>query len=101
MGPHYSNTDFPRLSYLNRAGSNPFAGNKMTHAEAAVSPDYTKFLIATVENNCIGHFTIYNLDTINEKLDEKGNSEDVNLKLSNTKIVLSLIIYMVIIIILL
>lgn len=80
MGPHYSNTDFPRLSYLNRAGSNPFAGNKMTHAEAAVSPDYTKFLIATVENNCIGHFTIYNLDTINEKLDEKGNSEDVNLE---------------------
>lgn len=69
MGPHSSNTEFPRLAYLNRAGNNAFSGDAMTHAEAAVSPDYTKFLIATIENGKIGHFTIYNLDTINNALD--------------------------------
>ena len=71
-GTHSSNTEFPRLAYLNRAGANPFSGNAMTHAEAAVSPDYTKFLIATIENDEIGHFTIYDLDTINNALDNAG-----------------------------
>lgn len=72
MGPHSSNTEFPRLAYLNRAGSDPFSGDAMTHAEAAVSPDYKKFLIATIENGEIGHFTIYDLDTINNALDNVG-----------------------------
>ncbi|MBP2058939.1 hypothetical protein J2Z60_002130 [Lactobacillus colini] len=71
-GMHSSNTDFPRLAYLNRAGSTSFSGDSMTHAEAAVSPDYTKFLIATVESGRIGHFTIYDLDTINNALDNAG-----------------------------
>ncbi|CDI66358.1 Bacteriocin helveticin-J [Lactobacillus helveticus CIRM-BIA 101] len=71
-GPHASNTEFPRLAYLNRAGSDPFSGDDMTHAEAAVSPDYTKFLIATIEDGEIGHFTIYDLDTINNALDNAG-----------------------------
>lgn len=44
----------------------------MTHAEAAVSPDYTKFLIATIEDDKIGHFTIYDLNTINNALDNAG-----------------------------
>lgn len=71
-GTHYSNTEFPRLAYLNRAGAASFSGDSMTHAEAAVSPDYTKFLIATVENGEIGHFTVYDLDTINNALDSAG-----------------------------
>lgn len=71
-GSHTSNTDFPRLAYLNRAGSNPFSGDSMTHAEAAVSPDYSQFLIATVENGQIGHFTIYDLESINNALDNAG-----------------------------
>lgn len=78
-GPHADNTDFPRLSYLNRAGANPYAGKVMTHAEAAVSPNYKKFLIATIENNRIGHFTIYDLDKINQALDKSGKYKDVSL----------------------
>ena len=51
----------------------------MTHAEAAVSPNYKKFLIATIENNRIGHFTIYDLDKINQALDKSGKYKDVSL----------------------
>lgn len=71
---HSSNTEFPRLAFLSYAGSSPYSGKLMTHAEAATSPDYTKFLIATIENNHIGHFTIYDLDKINQALDNAGNS---------------------------
>ena len=39
----YSNTDLPRLAYLNRAGNYNFAGTELDRAEAAVSPDYSKF----------------------------------------------------------
>ena len=49
------------------------------HAEAAVSPNYKKFLIATIENNRIGHFTIYDLDKINQALDKSGKYKDVSL----------------------
>lgn len=71
---HSSNTDFPRLAFLSYAGSNPYGGKYMTHEEAAISPDYTKLLIASVESNHIGHFTIYDLDYINQKLDEAGTN---------------------------
>ncbi|WP_279034170.1 helveticin J family class III bacteriocin [Lactobacillus intestinalis] len=69
---HSSNLDFPRLAYLSYAGSAPYGGDSMTHAEAAVSSDYTKFLIATVEDKHIGHFTIYDLSKINNALDNAG-----------------------------
>src|SRR5699024_9659932 len=49
------------------------------HAEAAVSANYKKFLIATIENNRIGHFTIYDLDKINQALDKSGKYKDVSL----------------------
>lgn len=71
-GSHTDNTEFPRLAFLSYAGSAPFGGDSMTHAEAAVSPDYTKLLIATIENGETGHFTIYNLDEINRSLDNAG-----------------------------
>src|SRR5699024_6475280 len=48
------------------------------HAEAAVSPNYKKILIATIENNRIGHFIIYDLDKINQALDKSGKYKDVS-----------------------
>lgn len=78
-GAHYSNTDFPRLAYLDRAGAekdhcaNP---NDMERSEAAVSPSYSKFLIATIETDGTGHFIIYNMDKINNLLDEVEETKD-------------------------
>ena len=65
----YSNTDLPRLAYLNRAGSYNFAGTELDRAEAAVSPDYSKFLLATVDKSGNGYFTIYDNNVINDQLD--------------------------------
>lgn len=65
----YSNTDMPRLAYLNRAGSYTFAGTELYRAEAAVSPDYSKFLLATVDTSGNGYFTIYDNNLINNELD--------------------------------
>lgn len=70
-----SNTDMPRLAYLNRAGNllkpdgSTYAGSDMKRSEAAVSPDYSKFLLATVDYAGNGYFTIYDNNLINNKLD--------------------------------
>lgn len=66
-----SNTEFPRLAYLNRAGNpeDQCSGDEMERAEVAVSPDYSMLLIATIENNGTGHFSIYDLNVINNALD--------------------------------
>ena len=70
---HKSNTDFPRLAYLNRAGKTLFVGDLMTHAEVAVSPDYRQLLLLTLENKQIAHFTIFDLKKINAELDTIGS----------------------------
>lgn len=55
-----SNTEFPRLAYLNRAGNpeDQCSGDEMERAEVAVSPDYSMLLIATIENNGTGHLSM-------------------------------------------
>ena len=67
-GRHTTHYDFPRLAHLDRAGNIPYTGS-LVRAEAAVSPDHTKFLLVTVDNNGKGYFTIYNLAAINDALD--------------------------------
>lgn len=78
-GSHYSNTDFPRLAYLDRAGADEdhcATPDDMERSEAAVSPSYSKFLIATVETDGTGHFIVYDMDTINNLLDDAESSND-------------------------
>jgi hypothetical protein len=69
-GSHSSHLDFPRLAYLNRAGSHPYSGENFVRAEAAVSPNHQKFLLATIDASGNGYFTIYSLSTINKALDQ-------------------------------
>ena len=83
---YYSNTDLPRLAYLNRAGNltkpdgSTYTGADLDRAEAAVSPDYSKFLLATVDTNGNGYFTIFDNNLINSKLDNvEYNNGYVNL----------------------
>lgn len=78
---HYSNTEMPRLSYLNRAGQEfgiDYAGANMKRVEAAVSPSYQDLLIASVDYNGTGYFSIYNLEEVNNALDRvEGTGQDV------------------------
>ncbi len=69
QSPHTTNLDFPRLAHLNRIGNQPYDGSLMYRVEAAVSPDYQKLLIMTVDKNYTAHFTFYDLPTINQALD--------------------------------
>ena len=71
-GTHYSNTDFPRLAYLNRAGNQQdwCSGTDMKRVEIALSPDYSQFLVANAENDGTGHFAIYPTYLINNALDQ-------------------------------
>lgn len=76
------NTDMPRLSYLNRAGYQQginYAGSDMTRVEAAVSPDYQYFMIASVDKYGNGYFSLYNLSDINTALNNAGTN-DVNIQ---------------------
>lgn len=77
-----SNTDLPRLSYLNRAGYQQginYAGADLWRVEAAVSPDYQYFMIVTVDNSNKAYFSAYYLSDINAALDNAGTS-DVNIQ---------------------
>lgn len=68
-----SNTAFPRIAYLDQAGEPKDycqSPENFKRAEAALSPDYTKMLIATMENDGTGHFVIYNAKMINQALDD-------------------------------
>ncbi|BDR61078.1 helveticin J family class III bacteriocin [Lactobacillus xylocopicola] len=71
---HSSNTAFPRIAYLNLAGypEDRCTGAQMKRAEAAVSPKYHNFLIATVEYDGTGHFAIYDMGLINDALTAAG-----------------------------
>lgn len=77
-----SNTQLPRLSYLNRAGYQQginYAGADLKRVEAAVSPDYQYFMIATIDNSGRGYFSVYYLSDVNNALDNAGIS-DVNIQ---------------------
>lgn len=77
-----SNTELPRLSYLNRAGYQQginYAGSHLTRVEAAVSPDYQYFLIASIDDNNNGYFSAYYLSDINTALTQAGTN-DVNIQ---------------------
>lgn len=71
-----SNTQLPRLAYLNRAGSGlennkmAYPGKDLVRVEAAVSPDRQHFLIATIDCNHTGYFSLYSLAEVNENLDQ-------------------------------
>lgn len=76
------NTELTRISNLNQAGSRfgiNYNGNNLLRSEAAVSPNYQYFLIATVDTHGNGYFSIYNLSDINNELNKVGTG-DVNLK---------------------
>lgn len=78
----YNNTDLPRLSYLNRAGYQQginYAGSNMERVEAAVTPDYEYFMIASVDTSGTGYFSLYYLSDINTALNNVGTS-DVNIQ---------------------
>ena len=82
-----SNTEMPRLSYLNRAGygygdnSVAYPGKDLERLEAAVSPDYSKLLIASIDLSHTGHFALYDLNQINAALDEaEADGSDVNIQ---------------------
>lgn len=77
-GSHSSHSDFPRLAYLNRAGSHPYSGKNFGRAEAAVSPNHQKFLLVTIDTLGNGYFTIYSLSTINKALDQVASLSDGN-----------------------
>ncbi|NRN79438.1 helveticin J family class III bacteriocin [Lactobacillus helveticus] len=78
------NTELPRISNLNQAGRKfglGYDGDTMVRSEAAVSPspNYSYFLIATVDSAGTGYFSVYNLTDVNSALNSHGTS-DVNLK---------------------
>lgn len=80
-----NNTEMTRLSYLNRAGSGfgdnsvAYPGKDLERLEATVSPDNTKFLIASIDLNHVGHFALYDLNEVNDALDQAGTA-DVNIQ---------------------
>lgn len=77
-----SNTDLPRLAYLNRAGKNygdgsvAYPGKYLYRLEAAVSSDNRKLLIASIDINHTGHFALYDLAEINSALDQAEAKAD-------------------------
>lgn len=78
------NTQLPRISNLNQAGRKfglAYSGNDLVRSEAAVSPspNYSYFLIVTVDKSDTGYFSLYNLEDVNNALDRVGTG-DVNLK---------------------
>lgn len=81
--PNYSsNTDFKRLAALNTAGPFPYGkdinGRTLECAEAALSPDYSTMLIATVDNYGTGYFTQYSTSTIHSELDNTPDYVDMS-----------------------
>lgn len=82
-----NNTDLPRLSYLNRAGAGygdggtVYPGKDLVRVEATVSPNGHYFLIASIDINHTGYFALYDLNEVNNKLDEaEEKAEDINIE---------------------
>lgn len=73
----YYNTNLQRLSYLNRAGESygiGYSGDDMARVEAAVSPDYQYFMIASGDVYHNGYFSLYYLSDINSALNAAGTN---------------------------
>ena len=65
----------PRLSHLNRATDVPYDGHNHLHrVEASVSPNGKYFMIAAIWDDDSGHFALYDLNEVNQKLDENGTT---------------------------
>lgn len=81
-----NNTDMPRLSFLNRAGSGyddsvVYPGSEFKRVEAAVSPDYSKLLIASIGFDHTGHFALYDMKEVNQALDSaEANNDNINVQ---------------------
>lgn len=81
----HDNTEMTRLSYMNRAGYGwgnnevPYPGKELERLEAAVSPNGHKMLIASIDKQHVGHFSLYDLNEVNEKLDQAG-TQDLNIQ---------------------
>ncbi|WP_259337216.1 class III bacteriocin [Lactobacillus bombicola] len=78
-----SNTQLTRLSHINRAGwdhNNDYDGSLLKRVEAAVSPSYNRLLIASIDTNDNGYFTLYDLNMINNQMDNNPGG-DVSLRL--------------------
>ncbi|MDF7683837.1 helveticin J family class III bacteriocin [Lactobacillus sp. ESL0679] len=76
-----SNTQLTRLSHINRAGwdhNNDYDGDYLHRVEAAVSPNYDELLIASIDTDGNGYFTRYDLNMINNELDNNPG-DDVSL----------------------
>ncbi|RHW48913.1 helveticin J family class III bacteriocin [Lactobacillus bombicola] len=91
---HTSNTEFARLAYLNRAGRglkvddtsghdefSEFTGKDFLRFDAAISPQYKTFMLATVDRKKDnqhkgdnGYFILYDLNGINQALDKAAGS---------------------------
>lgn len=81
------NTELPRLSYLNRAGSGfdnnsvVYPGKEMERLEAAVTPDHKRLMIASIGFDHRGHFALYDLSDINQALDQVEDAPtDINIE---------------------
>lgn len=78
-----SNTQLTRLSHINRAGwdyNNDYDGDYLYRVEAAVSPNYDELLIASIDTDGNGYFTLYDLNMINNQMDNNPGG-DVSLRL--------------------
>ncbi|QNQ80311.1 class III bacteriocin [Lactobacillus sp. PV034] len=74
------NTQLPRLSYLNRAGIK-YPGKNLVRVEAAISPNYQYFLLASIDKDHTGHFSLYHLKDINRALDKvEYKPVDINIE---------------------
>lgn len=82
-----NNTQLPRISNLNQAGKKfglGYDGSTLVRSEAAVSPspNYSYFLIVTVDSAGTGYFSVYDLADVNDALNSVGTG-DVNLRTHN------------------
>ncbi|RHW53041.1 hypothetical protein DS834_03930 [Lactobacillus bombicola] len=78
-----SNTQLTRLSHINRAGwdyNNDYDGDYLYRVEVAVSPNYDELLIASIDTDGNGYFTLYDLNMINNQMDNNPGG-DVSLRL--------------------
>ena len=68
-----SNTQLPRLSHLNHVTDVPYDGHDHLHrVEASVSPNGKYFMIASIWDDGSGHFGLFDLNEVNQKLNENG-----------------------------
>lgn len=76
---HNHNYELPRLSWLTHAGGMVINDQDFNRSEAALSPDYSKMLIAVTDKQGNGYFSLYDTNVVNDALDRNGSSTDTRL----------------------